>query len=105
MIDYCLRTNTKKEMNETLIQANILVEVNTFYEKLFIPNSNYIIHEIGYFPINETIIGENGEVLQEETYDERWHVNIRCYEDLTDEQKSILPIIDPQPSTPKAKFA
>lgn len=105
MIHYCLRTNTKKEMLDALLEANILINVNTLYEQFNVPNQGYDIHTIGFIPITERIIGENGQILQEETYDERWHVNIRCYEDLTDEQKSILPIIDPQPTTPKAKFA
>lgn len=105
MKDYCLRTNTKKEMIDALLEAGIYTKVYSFDGEEILPKIDYDVHVIGSIPITERILGENGEILQEETYDERWHVNLRCHQDLTPEQKSILPIIDPQPSTPKARFA
>ena len=105
MKDYCLRTNTQKEMIDALLAGGIYVKTYSFYGEEIIPKLEYDVHVLGHIPIADIILGENGEVLQEATFDQRWHVNLRCHQDLTPEQISILPIIDPQPSTPKAKFA
>jgi hypothetical protein len=104
MKDYCLRTNTKEEMLDSLLKAGILLKVPSFYSEEIVSNKNYEVHQIGHFILTEPILDENGMILEEATYDDKWHVNIRCMEDLTEEQKKILPIMNPQPTTPKAFF-
>jgi len=104
MKDYCLRTNTKEEMLDALLKAQILLKVPSFYSEEIVPNINYEVHQIGHFTLTDPILDENGMILQEATYDDKWHVNIRCMIDLREEQKAILPIMNPQPVTPKAFF-
>lgn len=106
MYDYYLRTNTFQEMQSALKTANLLTEINFGNGEFFlIPIENIKIVHLGKCLIEEPLMDENNKIVKNSVYDNRWHTNLRTVEELTEEQKQILPILDPTPNTPKVIFA
>lgn len=106
MYDYYLRTNTYEEMQNALKQANLLTEIDFGDgQKFLIPSENIYLVHIGSCMLEEPIMDENQKIIKDAVYDTRWHTNIRSKIEFTEEQKQLLPLLDPQPQTPKLIFA
>lgn len=100
-----LRTDLASQMNQALIEAGILVQD---YSGDIVAADGYAYDLIGriYKPTGQTEIVDVGGIPSEEpimAMSPGWHVNILG--DLTDEQRNILPILDPPPVTPYRVFA
>ena len=88
MIDYFLRTSTKSNMEECLIAAGVATR----------NASGDIIVQWDDGRVDIDFIGAADG-------DSRYHANLRVCGDLTQDQLSELPILDPAPSTPMRVFA
>ena len=93
MIDYFLRTSTKSNMESCLIAAGVATR-NASGDMIGQWDGGRVdIDFIG-------LIYSDGEVV-----DSRYHANLRVCGDLTQDQLSELPILDPAPTTPMRVFA
>jgi len=100
MLDYYLRSTNETTMTDALIEAgivSIMVHPNGKTERFCVPGAT--VDHIG--PL-AWLVYEDGEIIAKS--DPGWHTNLRVAEPLTDEQWSILPIIDPPPANPVRRF-
>jgi hypothetical protein len=103
--NYYLRSNSKLEIETALKDVGFLEPVNFGDGKIFyIQKDEIIISHIGSIVIEEPVVDENLILVKHAVLDNRWHTNIKTKNELTEEQKQILPIIDPPPKTPKVLF-
>lgn len=100
MYNYYLRSKSRFETEVALKNAGLLVQQDFGNGQLFyIPNRDVDIAHIGQIVIEEPQVDENGLLVKDTVFDNYWHTNIRTKQELTDEQKQILPLI--YPKTPK----
>lgn len=104
-MDYMLRTNTKKEMEQVLLATSLLIESqDSENQTILYPISGVAIDHIG--PITKAaVVDEEGVVITPGTSDTRWHTNVRVCIELTEEQIAALPQVDPPPTIPYRVFA
>jgi hypothetical protein len=103
--NYYLRANSRLEIEIALKNAGFLEPVDFGDGKIFYIQKNEIkISHIGSIIVEEPIVDENLVLIKDTIFDNRWHTNIKTKHELTEEQKQILPIIDPPPKTPKVIF-
>jgi hypothetical protein len=103
-MDYMLRTNTKEEMNQALLAASLLIELQDIENQTILyPISNIAIDHIGPI-IKPPVLDEYGVEITPSTSDNRWHTNIRVDTELTEEQIAALPTFDPLPTIPYRVF-
>ena len=105
-MDYLLRSDTKEQMEQALINAALL-EVRTIdNEKVKLPVSGVYVDHIGIItkPAITEGEGEDMVITLPSTTDIRWHTNIRVSFELTKEQTDALPQVDPLPSIPYRIF-
>ncbi len=100
MFDYYLRSFSRLEMETLLKSAKLIIAVDFDNGNIFyVPAHNVIISHIGSILLEEPQIDENGTLIKDSLIDNYWHTNIRTKEELTEEQKQILPLV--YPKTPK----
>lgn len=100
MNNYYLRGISKLQVESALKDAGLLVEQDFGNGKVFfIPIRDVDICHIGSIVIEDPEIDENGILTKDTVFDNYWHTNIRTKEELTEEQKQILPLV--YPKTPK----
>ena len=101
-----LRTTTKEQMEQALIDAALL-EVHTIDgQAVKLPVSGVYIDHIG--PIVRPAVtegeGEDMIITIPAKSDTRWHTNIRVAIALTEEQINALPQVSPPPAIPYRVF-
>jgi len=103
MTDYYLRTNTESQMVDAF--ASIGVEVNCIDGERNILDGKRI--DIGWIgPVTIPITNGEDPTIQEPPFvDNRFHVNLRVEGELTKAQITLLPILDPPPSSPMRVWA
>lgn len=105
MYNYYLRANSFNEINSALQSAGLLVDHDFGNgKKIFLLKRGIELEHIGEHIKEDSKMDENGEIIQEAIIDKRWHTNIRTSEPLSEEQKNILPLMNPPPSTPSCIF-
>jgi hypothetical protein len=106
-MDYLLRTNTKEQMEQKLIDAALLEVRTVDGEEVKLPVSGVYIDHIGTITKSAVTEGEGEDMIITipSTTDSRWHTNIRVAFELTEEQIAALPQVDPPPSIPYRVFA
>jgi hypothetical protein len=103
-MDYMLRTNTKEEMDQALLTAGLIYSVDIDGQSVIYSPSRVYIDHIG--PITKPAITDiDGTIITPETTDSRWHTNVRVCVELTEEQITALPQVDPPPAIPYRVFA
>lgn len=106
-MDYMLRTNTKEEMDQALLDAGLVVEHNFYGTPELYAVSGVAVDHIG--PVHKPAVVEevDGEmmIITPGSVDNRWHTNIRVGIELTEEQIAALPQVDPPPAIPYRVFA
>ena len=99
MIDYFLRTSTKSNMEACLIAAGVATR----------NASGDIIGQWDGGRVDIDFIGTvclpNPFDPTQQICDDRYHANLRVCGELSQDQLSELPILDPAPSTPMRVFA
>lgn len=103
-MDYMLRTNTKEEMEQALLSASLLQTHTIDEQEVKLPVSGVYVDYIGSITKGGQW-DENGQEIVAPTTDSRFHANIRVVIDLTEEQVSALPQVDPPPAIPYRVFA
>ena len=93
MIDYFLRTSTKSNMEACLLAAGIATRNASGEIVAQWDGGRVDIDFIGVI-YNDGIVVDSG-----------YHANLRVCGDLTQDQLSELPILDPAPTTPMRVFA
>lgn len=105
MHNYFLRSTSLNAINFALKKAGLLEELDFGDGSIMIlPRRDVYISHIGPHIIEHPKVDENNNLIQDAIMDQRWHTNIRLSIPLTDDQKAILPLIDPAPSTPSYMF-
>jgi len=106
-MDYMLRTNTKEEMDQALLAAGLVTEMNLYGTAELYSISGVYIDHIG--PTSKPAITEEFEgeitIISPGSTDNRWHTNVRVCIELTEEQIAALPQVDPPPAIPYRVFA
>jgi hypothetical protein len=103
MNDYYLRTNTEAQMVRAFADIGISVK-KIDGECHTLDGQRIDIGWIGpvFLPITN---GEDPTIEEPPLVDNRFHVNLRVAESLTEDQLAVLPIIDPEPSQPMRVWA
>jgi len=105
MYDYYLKSTSRLNLELSLLNAGLLIEFNFGNgDKIFIPNKDVLIAHIGDHVKKHPIADTGGNIIEDAVLDKNWHTNIRLKEPLTEEQKQMLPLIDPPPSSPSYIF-
>lgn len=100
MHNYCLRSKSRTEIESALKSAGLLIEQDFGNGEIFlIPSRDVDVCHIGPIIIEEPEVDENGILIKDTVFDNYYHTNIRTKQELTEEQKQILPLVNPQ--TPK----
>jgi hypothetical protein len=100
-MDYLLRTTTEAQMDDALESAGILVEQDMGEGELaLMPVPGAYLDRIGPIPPQYDADGNIVKPGHPE-----YHANLRVTIELTDEQMSWLPLVDPPPSIPYRVFA
>jgi hypothetical protein len=101
MTDFMLRTDTEAQMDDALEAAGILVEVNQGEgEMVLMPVPHCSLDRIGPIPAQYDADGNIVKPGHPE-----YHANLRVTIELTEEQVSYLPLVDPPPTIPYRVFA
>jgi hypothetical protein len=101
MTDYMLRTDTEAQMDDALEAAGILVEQDMGEGELaLLPVPGAYLDRIGPIPAQ---YDENGNIVK--PGHPEYHANLRVTIELTEEQVSYLPLVDPPPVIPYRVFA
>ena len=108
MSDFYLRTDTEAEMIAAFEAAgiNIRNEDGVVIDGAVI-NYNGTRLDLGWLgPISVPITtGEDPDIVEPPFFDPRWHANLRVSGELPAEVLAILPILDPEPSSPVRTWA
>ena len=100
-MDYLLRTTTEAQMDDALEAAGILVEQDMGEGELaLMPVPGAYLDRIGPIPAPYDIEGNIVKPGHPE-----YHANLRVTIELTEEQISWLPLVDPPPTIPYRVFA
>jgi hypothetical protein len=100
-MDYLLRTTTEAQMDDALEAAGILVEQDMGEGELaLMPVPGAYLDRIGPIPPQYDADGNIVKPGHPE-----FHANLRVTIELTEEQISWLPLVDPPPSIPYRVFA
>lgn len=99
-MDYLLKTNTEFDMDTALEAAGLLVEQDIGEgELVLLPIVGVTVDRIGSIPPQ---YGIDGNIEKPEN--SQYHANLRVNFELTEEQISALPIVDPPPAIPYRVF-
>jgi hypothetical protein len=100
-MDYLLRTTTEAQMDDALEAAGILVEQDMGTGELaLLPIPGAYLDRIGPIPAQYDADGNIVKPGHPE-----FHANLRVTIELTEEQISWLPLVDPPPAIPYRVFA
>jgi hypothetical protein len=101
MTDFMLRTDTEAQMDDALESAGLLVEQDLGEGEItLMPVPGCYVDRIGPIQPSYDIHGQ-----QIKAGDQRFHTNIRVTFELTEEQVSWLPTVNPPPPIPYRVFA